>query len=112
MSWQPTNPESLELLRHLRHEIAERGDIRLALLLAGVELYAMLGREFDLLEIMRTFAHDMHQAVEGTPTATELEELFERDPPLPNPAQVSATTGLRNSPMPSMAITTSSPGCR
>jgi len=68
MPWRPTNPDSLDLLRQVRREIAERGDSRLALLLAGVELYAILGREFDLLEIMRSFAHDMHQAVEGTPT--------------------------------------------
>lgn len=81
MSWRPTNPEALELLRKARHEIAELGDHRLALILAGVELYAVLGREFDLLESMRAFAHDMHQAVEGTPTARELEDLFERDPP-------------------------------
>jgi hypothetical protein len=81
MSWRPTNPESLDLLRQVRREIAERGDSRLALLLAGVELYAVLGREFDLLEVMRSFAHDMHQAVEGTPTVRELEQLFERDPP-------------------------------
>jgi hypothetical protein len=81
MPWRPTNPESLELLRQARREIAERGDSRLALLLAGVELYAVLGREFDLLEVMRSFAHDMHQAVEGTPTALELEQLFDRDPP-------------------------------
>ncbi len=79
--WRPTSPESLELLRQTRHEITERGDSRLALLLAGVELYAALGREFDLLETMRSFAHDMHQAVEGTPTVRELEQLFERDPP-------------------------------
>ena len=81
MPWRPTNPESLELLRHVRREIAERGDGRLALLLAGVELYAVLGREFDLLDIMRSFAHDMHHVVEGTPTVRELEQLFERDPP-------------------------------
>jgi hypothetical protein len=81
MPWRPTSPESLELLRQVRREIAERGDHRLAMLLAGVELYAVLGREFDLLEIMRSFAHDMHQAVEGTPTVRQLEELFERDPP-------------------------------
>jgi len=68
MPWRPTNPDSLDLLRQVRREIAERDDSRLALLLAGVELYAILGREFDLLEIMRSFAHDMHQAVEGTPT--------------------------------------------
>jgi hypothetical protein len=81
MPWRPTSPESLELLRQVRREIAEHGDHRLALLLAGLELYAVLGREFDLLEIMRSFAHDMHQAVEGTPTVRQLEELFERDPP-------------------------------
>jgi hypothetical protein len=81
MQWRPTNPESLELLRRLRHEVAERGDERLALLLAGVELYAVLGREFELLETMQTFAHEMHEAVKGTPTARELEELFNREPP-------------------------------
>ena len=79
MSWQPTNPESLELLRRLRHEVAESGDARLELILAGVELYALLGREFELLEIMRSFAHEMHEAVQGTPTAKELEELFNRE---------------------------------
>jgi hypothetical protein len=81
MPWRPTSPESLELLRQVRRDIAERGDGCLALLLAGVELYAVLGREFDLLEIMRSFAHDMHLAVEGTPTVRDLEQLFERDPP-------------------------------
>jgi hypothetical protein len=81
MPWRPTNPESLELLRQVRREIAERGDGHLALLLAGVELYAVLGREFDLLDVMRSFAHDMHQVVEETPTVRELEQLFERDPP-------------------------------
>jgi len=30
---------------------------------------------------MRAFAHDMHQAVEGTPTVRDLEQMFERDPP-------------------------------
>lgn len=79
MSWHPTDPESIELVRRLRNKIAERGDARLALVLAGVELYATLGREYDLLEIMRTFAHDMHDAVQGTPTARELEELFNRE---------------------------------
>jgi len=81
MSWRPTSPEALELLHRFRHEIAERGDQRLALMLAGVELYATLGREVELLEIMRAFAHDIHAAVEGTPTAKELEELFNRQIP-------------------------------
>ena len=81
MPWQPTSDESLELVRRLRHQVAERGDSNLALLLAGIELYATLGREFELLDVMRTFAHDMHEAVEGTPTIKELEELFNRKPP-------------------------------
>ena len=81
MPWQPTSDESLELLRRLRHKVDERGDSNLALLLAGIELYATLGREFELLDVMRTFAHDMHEAVEGTPTIKELEELFNRKPP-------------------------------
>lgn len=82
MPWRPTNPESLESIRRLRQEVEERGDHRLALLLAGIELYATLGREFELLEIMRAFAHEMHEAVQGTPTAHELEELFNREPPV------------------------------
>lgn len=81
MPWRPASPESLESIRRLRLEVEERGDRSLALLLAGVELYATLGREFELLEIMRDFAHEMHEAVEGTPTARELEELFDREPP-------------------------------
>jgi hypothetical protein len=48
MPWQSSNEESIESLRRLRREIAERGDQHLALLLAGVELYAVLGREFEL----------------------------------------------------------------
>lgn len=80
MPWQPSSEESIELLRRLRRQVAERGDQRLALLLAGIELYAVLGREFELLEIMRTFAHEMHEAVEGTPSIKELEDLFNREP--------------------------------
>jgi len=81
MPWQPTSPESLELLRRVRREIEENGDRRLALLLAGVELYATLGCEFELLEVMRAFANEMKDAVQGTPTARQLEELFHREPP-------------------------------
>ena len=80
MPWRPTSPESLESIQRLRKEVEERGDRRLALLLAGLELYATLGREFELLEIMRAFAHEMHEAVQGTPTARELEDLFNREP--------------------------------
>jgi len=81
MAWEPTSSESLEMLRRFRHELSEHGEQRLALIVAGVELYALLGREFELLATMRTFAHEMHEAVQGTPTAKELEELFNRDAP-------------------------------
>ena len=86
MPWRPTSPESLESIRRLRQEVEERGDRRLALLLAGIELYATLGREFELLETMRAFANEMHDAVKGTPTARELEELFNREPPAGSPS--------------------------
>jgi hypothetical protein len=81
MAWRPTSPESLALLHSFRHEIADRGDERLALLLAGIELYAILGRDVELLEVMRAFAHEIEEAVQGTPTARELEELFNRKLP-------------------------------
>lgn len=69
------------MLHRLRREIAERGDERLALLLAGVELFTVLGREFELLETMRASVNEIHDAVAGTPTAKELEELFNRETP-------------------------------
>ena len=39
-------------------------------------------REYELLDTMRVFAHEMHEAVQGTPTALELDELFNREPPM------------------------------
>jgi hypothetical protein len=86
MPWRPTSPESLESIRRLQDEVEERGDRRLAMLLAGLELYATLGREFELLETMRAFAHEMHDAVQGTPSARQLEELFNREPPTESPS--------------------------
>ena len=79
MACQPPHSESLAALRQLRREVSERGDECLALLLAGVELYASLGREWELLEIMRNFAHDAEDMVKNTPSAADLKELYERD---------------------------------
>jgi hypothetical protein len=81
MPFRPTSPESLESIRRLRREAEDRGDRRLGMLLAGVEMYATLGCEFELLEIMRRFAQEMHEAVLGTPSARELEQLFNRETP-------------------------------
>jgi hypothetical protein len=79
MSCQPPSPESIAALRNLRDDVERRGDRCLALLLAGVDLYASIGREFELLEIMRKFAHEAEHMVRNTPTAAELKKLYERD---------------------------------
>jgi hypothetical protein len=48
-------------------------------LLAGVEVYASVGREIELLEVMRNFAHDSEDMVRNTPSAGELQKLYERE---------------------------------
>ncbi len=83
MACQPPHPESLTDLRRLREQILQRGDECLALLLGGVDVYASVGREWELLEIMRKFAHEAEDMVQNTPTAAELKKLFERDDALP-----------------------------
>ncbi len=79
MACQPPHPESLEALRRLQREVAQRGDECLAMLLAGVNLYTAIGREWELLEIMRKFAHDAEEMVRNTPTAADLKKLYERE---------------------------------
>jgi hypothetical protein len=79
MGCHPTSNQSLESLRKLYHDSVERGDECLSLLLAGVELYIRAGRELELLEIMRTRAEDMRDAVENTPSADDLRRLYERE---------------------------------
>jgi len=78
MLCQPPHPDSISGLRRLKQEVSQRGDDCLALLLAGVDLYATVGREWELLEIMRKFAHDAEEMVRNTPSAAELKKLYER----------------------------------
>jgi len=78
MVFQPPHPESLTGLRRLQQEVKQRGDECLAMLLAGVDLYASVGREWELLETMRKFAHDAEEMVHNTPSAAELKKLYER----------------------------------
>jgi hypothetical protein len=66
-------------LRRLQKEANQRGDECLALLLAGIDMYTSIGREWELLEVMRKFAHDAEGMVRDTPTAAELKKLYERD---------------------------------
>ena len=78
MICQPPHPDSIAGLRRLREEVSQRGDDCLALLLAGVDLYVSVGREWELLETMRKFAHDSEDMVRNTPSAAELKKLYER----------------------------------
>jgi hypothetical protein len=79
MVCQSPHPESITALRRLQQEVSDRGDECLALMLAGVDLYISIGREGDLLETMRKFAHDAEDMVRNTPSAAELKKLYERD---------------------------------
>ncbi len=79
MGCLPPDPASIMALRQLRHEVTQRGDECLAMLLAGVEMYTAVGREWELLEVMRKFAHEAEEMVQNTPSAAELKKLYERD---------------------------------
>ena len=79
MVCQPPHPDSLAALRRLREDVRQRGDECLALLLAGLEMYTCIGREWELLETMRKFAHDSEDMVRNTPSTAELKKLYERE---------------------------------
>ncbi len=81
MGCNPASRESVDELRRLRDRASERGDECLSTLLAGVDLYVSLGRELELLEVMRRFAHEVHDAVDNTPTAEDLKRLYELEDP-------------------------------
>jgi len=87
MVCQPPHPESFMGLRRLREEVNQRGDECLALLLAGVDMYTSIGREWELLEIMRKFAHEAEGMVRDTPSAAELKKLYEREDAGPSAGQ-------------------------
>jgi len=79
MACHPSSDESLNDLTRLQQQCESRGDHCLSLLLSGVSLYVRLGRELELLEMMRDHAVDMRESVEGTPSAEQLRRLFEAD---------------------------------
>lgn len=76
MACRPSHSESLAALRRLRDEVESRGDDCLAVLLSGIEAFARVGREMELLDAMRQMSTEMADAVAGTPTAGELERLY------------------------------------
>lgn len=79
MACNPPHPDSIAALRQLTEEVDRRGDHCLALLLGGVDMYVSIGREWELLEIMRNFAHEADEMVRNTPSASELKRLYERE---------------------------------
>lgn len=81
MAFGRTSERSLKALRRLRDEARQRGDEALAVILTGVELYASLGREFELLEMMKKFADEIKEVIEQTPTVEELRRLYELEGP-------------------------------
>ena len=46
------------------------------MLLQGIDRYVSMGREWELLESMRTFAHDSQEMVNGTPSVADLQDLY------------------------------------
>ena len=74
-----TSPETIEALQNLVELASSRGDETMAVLLSGVLLYARLGREYELLQVMRNFATEVGPAVENTPSAADLRKLYERE---------------------------------
>lgn len=76
---RPTSRETLAALHNLVDEARARHDETMAVLLSGVELYARLGREYELLEVMRKFATEIQPVVDNTPSADDLRRLYERD---------------------------------
>lgn len=81
MSCTPASKQSIEELRKLRDAAYERGDECLSTLLAGVDLYVALGREIELLDVMRQHAVDLREAVENTPSADDLRRLYDDPDP-------------------------------
>ena len=79
MACKPPHSDSIQALRRLREQVSRNGDECLDLLLAGLELYIAVGREWELLEQMRDFAHNAEDMVRNTPSAADLKKLYERD---------------------------------
>ena len=80
MPCPPVSDESRHELLNLRDKSRRRGDECLSILLTGVDLYLSLGKEVELLEMMRDYAEQMREAIQGTPSAEELKQLYDWNP--------------------------------
>ena len=80
MHCSPISQESRRELLELRNRAHARGDDCLAILLTGVDLYVSIGKEVELLEMMRDYAERMREVIEKTPSAEELEQLYHWNP--------------------------------
>ena len=80
MHLRPISEESRHELLALRDRTHRRGEECLSILLTGIDLYLSIGKEVELLEMMRDYADQMREAIEGTPSAKELEQLYHWNP--------------------------------
>jgi len=80
MHCHPVSDQSRNELLALRDRAHSRGDECLAILISGVDLYLSIGKEIELLAMMRDYADGMREAIENTPSAKELEELYHWNP--------------------------------
>jgi hypothetical protein len=80
MHFRPISEESRHELLALRDRTQRRGEECLSILLTGIDLYLSIGKEVELLEMMRDYADQMREAIEGTPSAKELEQLYHWNP--------------------------------
>lgn len=80
MPCPPISEDSRHELLQLRDRAHRRGENCLTLLLSGVDLYLSIGKEIELLEMMRDYAENMREAIQNTPSAKELEELYHWNP--------------------------------
>lgn len=80
MPCPPISEDSRHRLLELRDRVHRRGEDCLAILLTGVDLFVSIGKEIELLEMMRAYADHMRDAIEHTPSAKELEDLYHWNP--------------------------------
>ena len=80
MPCHPISDESRHDLLELRDRAHHRDERCFATLLTGIDLFLSLGKEIELLEMMRDYADHMRDAIENTPSAQELEELYHWNP--------------------------------
>jgi hypothetical protein len=82
VDWTHVTADSHAALRSLREQARRSGDETFQVLLSGLDLYIALGREYELIELMRHFAEAVRESVENTPSSADLERLYRQEGPI------------------------------